>query len=191
MNAPKMTPLQWEVLLTVAKCHLHQGLWYRAARSGERVTLASLFRSGLLMRQAHRGNEGEGHAAHEYKLSAMMREELSARLVDTGDIKVNAFGAFQNALQAHLDNPSKETWNALATKVVPGAAHTVWQAWVKIDSGAPISLPSTKGEVSADRWPNFPDPFTTRRAVRAIYAGRVPSGLGALLAGRVVSPKTS
>lgn len=43
------------------------GGWYRAESSGERVTLASLWRHGSLERQAWRGVEGKADAAHEYK----------------------------------------------------------------------------------------------------------------------------
>lgn len=45
-----------------------RGQWYRAASSGERVTLASLYRHGALQRRAWRGNEGEADAAHEYRI---------------------------------------------------------------------------------------------------------------------------
>ena len=45
------------------------GRWYRAAGNGERVTLASLYRCGALVRRAHRGKEGEPDAAHEYQIS--------------------------------------------------------------------------------------------------------------------------
>ena len=41
--------------------------WYRAQGSGERVTLASLYRKGRLTRRAWRGREGEPDAAHEYR----------------------------------------------------------------------------------------------------------------------------
>ncbi len=41
--------------------------WFRARSSGERVTLASLWRHGLLERRAWRGVEGEPDAAHEYR----------------------------------------------------------------------------------------------------------------------------
>lgn len=50
------------VILATAK-----GKWIRATRSGERVTLASLHRAGLVLRRAWRGAEGEADAAHEYK----------------------------------------------------------------------------------------------------------------------------
>jgi len=43
--------------------------WYRAADSGQRVTLASLWRHGVLERRAWRGVEGEADAAHEYRPS--------------------------------------------------------------------------------------------------------------------------
>lgn len=42
----------------------------RAASSGERVTLASLYRYGLLERKAWRGKEGGASAAYEYRVTA-------------------------------------------------------------------------------------------------------------------------
>lgn len=63
-----MTKLQRYVFGVVAARHLRD-LWYRAASSGERVTLASLYRAGVLKRRAWRGNEGEADAAYEYRLS--------------------------------------------------------------------------------------------------------------------------
>jgi hypothetical protein len=50
------------------------GLWYRAAGSGERVTLASLWRHGYVERRAWRGVEGEPDAAHEYRASRRYRD---------------------------------------------------------------------------------------------------------------------
>ncbi len=64
-----MTKLQRYVFGVVSAHHL-RGLWYRAASSGERVTLASLYRAGALKRRAWRGNEGEADAAYEYQLTA-------------------------------------------------------------------------------------------------------------------------
>lgn len=50
------------------------GSWYRAAHPGERVTLASLWRRGLVRRRCHRGREGEANAAHEYAALYAPRE---------------------------------------------------------------------------------------------------------------------
>lgn len=61
-----MTPLQKQVLATVIRA-THAGQWYRAASSGERVTLASLYYRGLIIRRAWRGVEGQRDAAHEYR----------------------------------------------------------------------------------------------------------------------------
>lgn len=60
---PKLTDLQKETLVRVLTSHG----WYRAASSGERVTLASLYRKGILERQARRGAEGDANAAYEYR----------------------------------------------------------------------------------------------------------------------------
>jgi len=72
----KLSQLQRQVLGAVVAQH-RRGLWYRAASSGERVTLASLFRAGVLARRAWRGKEGEADAAHEYRLSEALREALA------------------------------------------------------------------------------------------------------------------
>lgn len=66
-----MTELQRHVMLVVGRATV-AGAWYRAASSGQRVTLASLYRAGLLKRRAWRGVEGEPDAAHEYQLSDKM-----------------------------------------------------------------------------------------------------------------------
>lgn len=63
-----MTDWQRQVFNVVAGHHL-RGHWYRAAGSGERVTLASLYRAGVLERRAWRGTEGAADAAHEYRLT--------------------------------------------------------------------------------------------------------------------------
>ena len=53
------------------------GKRYRAESSGERVTLASLYRTRrLLDRWAWRGVEGDADAAYEYALHPKAREEL-------------------------------------------------------------------------------------------------------------------
>lgn len=74
-----MTKLQRHVLGIVSAHHL-RGLWYRAARSGERVTLASLCRAGALQRRAWRGNEGEADAAYEYRLTEVAEQALRQAL---------------------------------------------------------------------------------------------------------------
>ena len=76
-----MTKIQRYVFGVVSAHHL-RNLWYRAASSGERVTLASLYRAGVLMRRAWRGNEGEADAAYEYRLAKeaeqILRQTLSS-----------------------------------------------------------------------------------------------------------------
>jgi len=52
------------------------GAWFRARSSGERVTLASLYRHGLLTRRAWRGKDGEYSAAYEYAPASVVRDEL-------------------------------------------------------------------------------------------------------------------
>lgn len=59
-----MTDLQREVLAAVRAV---APAWFRARRSGERVTLANLWRHGKLERRAWRGTEGAASAAYEYR----------------------------------------------------------------------------------------------------------------------------
>lgn len=54
------------------------GRWYRAADSGERVTLASLHGRHFLDRRAWRGIEGERDAAHEYCVSDAVRKNSAS-----------------------------------------------------------------------------------------------------------------
>lgn len=74
-----MTERQRQILRAIRRAH---PAWYRAGAAGighargEAVTLASLFRAGVLERRAWRGQEGEADAAHKYRLSAMARREL-------------------------------------------------------------------------------------------------------------------
>jgi hypothetical protein len=63
-----VTDLQKTVFLAVIRA-MRAGHWYRAARNGERVTLASLYRAGVLIRRPHRGVEGAADAAYEYNVS--------------------------------------------------------------------------------------------------------------------------
>jgi hypothetical protein len=74
-----VTKIQRYVLGKVSAHHL-RGEWYRAATSGERVTLASLYRAGALKRRAWRGNEGEADAAHEYRLTDVAEQALRQAL---------------------------------------------------------------------------------------------------------------
>jgi hypothetical protein len=69
----KLTPTQRSVLAAVWRAHA-AGRWYRAADSGERVTLASLHNHGVLARRAWRGIEGESNAAHEYCVAGKVVE---------------------------------------------------------------------------------------------------------------------
>lgn len=70
-----MTQRQQETFRRVLRSTLG-GTWYRASGSGERVTLASLFRAGALSRRAWRGNEGAPDAAHEYRVSELVLRHL-------------------------------------------------------------------------------------------------------------------
>lgn len=48
--------------------------WHRSRTSGERVTLASLYRLGLVERRAWDGVDGEPNAAYEYRATTQVRE---------------------------------------------------------------------------------------------------------------------
>jgi hypothetical protein len=68
----RLTERQRVVFANVIQAHL-RGERYRAANSGERVTLSSLYRRWqLLVRWAWRGREGDSNAAHEYDLHPMI-----------------------------------------------------------------------------------------------------------------------
>ncbi len=77
-----MTTLQRDAARKVIAAWVNERRFYRATRSGERVTLASLYRAGLLARRARRGNDGEPDAAYEYRPS----EELMTKLVVRGRV---------------------------------------------------------------------------------------------------------
>lgn len=70
-----MTQLQRDTFRAVAIAQ-RGGQWYRAQGSGERVTLASLFRHGLLARRARRIGASASDNAYEYKLSMQAAAEL-------------------------------------------------------------------------------------------------------------------
>jgi len=74
----KITKLQRETMFRVF-CATERGAWYRASGSGERVTLASLYRRGALIRRAWRGVAGSADAANEYRIKpSLMRDEKDA-----------------------------------------------------------------------------------------------------------------
>jgi hypothetical protein len=80
--------------------------WYRAAGSGERVTLASLHRAGVLHRRVWRGVEGESNAAHEYRPSNDLLTEL-ARASGVSQV-AEAMPEHAASRSAITPNPGKE-----------------------------------------------------------------------------------
>lgn len=72
-----LTPLQKAAFVNVVRAQA-KGQWYRATNSGERVSLASLYRRSLAKRRAWRGQEGASDAAYEYQLEASVVEVLQA-----------------------------------------------------------------------------------------------------------------
>lgn len=63
--------------------------WIIATGNGERVTLASLYRKGLLERHPRRGKEGEASAAYEYRASHMVREAWKEVAAGAGEKKAD------------------------------------------------------------------------------------------------------
>lgn len=80
-----MTDSQRTVALKVISAWRHALAYYRAVGSGERVTLASLYRSGVLERRCWRGVDGTANAAYEYRPSNNLLIEV-ARASCTGSI---------------------------------------------------------------------------------------------------------
>jgi hypothetical protein len=72
----QFTALERQVLSKVITLTRNGG-WFRAESSGQRVTLASLFRKGHLGRRAWRGEEGHPDAAHEYQPSVMYQSTIA------------------------------------------------------------------------------------------------------------------
>lgn len=69
-----MTKLQMSVALKVV-AQWRKGRHYRAQRSGERVTLASLYRAKILARRVWRGKPP--YEAHEYRPSNDLLTEIA------------------------------------------------------------------------------------------------------------------
>jgi hypothetical protein len=67
---------QREVARKVVLAWLDGHRWYRAQRNGERVTLVSLQRAGVLERRVWRG-AGTSAPAHEYRPSNALLTELA------------------------------------------------------------------------------------------------------------------
>jgi hypothetical protein len=72
-----LSQIQKDVFLKVVRKTVAKG-WYRAETSGERVTLVSLQRYGLLIRRVWRGNEGEANTAREYQAAPIVLETLGS-----------------------------------------------------------------------------------------------------------------
>lgn len=74
----KLTALQLYMLRLLYTAYTdaqYNGVWYRAANHGERVTLASLYYRGLLERRVWRG-AGTHSPAHEYRLTQRVYDAL-------------------------------------------------------------------------------------------------------------------
>ncbi len=77
MRFGSLTPLQLQVAVCVVRTWVGQRGWWRADGSGQRVTLASLYRWDLLERRARRGVEGAADAAYEYRPTQRLLEMLT------------------------------------------------------------------------------------------------------------------
>ena len=65
-----MTGPQEETWDAVAEANL-AGKWYRASSNGQRVTLAALWRHGVLERRVWRHGKNSSDNAHEYRLTTI------------------------------------------------------------------------------------------------------------------------
>lgn len=72
-----LSEIQKEVIRKVGAVHRKSGQWFRAEGRGQRVTLASLWRKGVLVRRIHRKGKNSADDAHEYRLSDLACEAWS------------------------------------------------------------------------------------------------------------------
>jgi len=83
----KLTDLQRETLAQVIRA-THAGGWYRAAGSGERVTLASLHARGLLVRRVWKESKAAAargdysSPAHEYQAVGLVMQAAREMYAD-------------------------------------------------------------------------------------------------------------
>ena len=65
-------------------------------------------------------------------------------------------------LEAVLDNPTEATWDEAYSLIVGADGFTtLWQAWVKVDEGAPRTGPrETFAGERISGWPRIPDQLT-------------------------------
>lgn len=74
-------------------------------------------------------------------------------------------------LRAVLENPTEETWDAASSLIVgKDGFTTLWQAWVKVDPGAPLSGCRYDAE-TGDKirgWQKIPDQLTLYRALKEV-----------------------
>ena len=86
MNASSLSQNQRLSFAWVA-CERAAGKWARARRAGERVTLSSLYRRGLLVRRPWRGEEGAADAAYEYNFAPVVVEALAEKVREAAALK--------------------------------------------------------------------------------------------------------
>lgn len=85
----------------------------------------------------------------------------------------------ETRIATYLAAPSLDAWKSVRTLIVPGTMRTLWQAWVAVDGNATTSAAA----------PTFPCAFALRRAIKAAAGGKVPVGLGALIAANKSAPR--
>jgi hypothetical protein len=74
----ELTPVAKDLLRRAARAELSGEPWIRAARNGERPSLAALSRKGLLERREREGRlyRNPADKAYEYRLAEVLRNEL-------------------------------------------------------------------------------------------------------------------
>ncbi len=79
----------------------------------------------------------------------------------------------QGRIKAYLDNPTEEGWDDVHGIIIQdtGLGLTLWQAWIAIDSTAPVRGPKHDMQGRISKWVNWPDSFTLRRAIKAATGG--------------------
>lgn len=79
MSERKLSKLQRATFCRAIQSWVVSRKLYRAQTNGERVTLASLWRYGLLDRVPHRGADGDPDAAYEYGITEHVDAAMAAR----------------------------------------------------------------------------------------------------------------
>ena len=75
----------------------------------------------------------------------------------------------KNRIIAYFHDPNIDSWNNINTIIIndKGKICTVWQAWIDVDSTAPLTgrVTNNKGEI-IEEWKKIPDVFMLYKALR-------------------------